>query len=105
MRYKINPYIRSAWNHKWDSDMVMERVIYDHEIIYIDKGKMKFTFQNETYIADEGCCIIIPPNVYHKIEGVEDNTWQPHIHFDFIELPDSKKVPILLSMTSNLEEK
>ena len=105
MKYQINPYIRSAWNHKWDADMIMERVIYDHEIIYVDKGKMKFTFEDKVYIADEGYCIIIPPNIHHIIEGVEDDTWQPHIHFDFIELLDSKKVPILLSLTDKIDAK
>ena len=98
MKYAINPYIRRAWNHRWSKDLVMERVIYDHEIIYIDKGKMKFTFKNQEYIAYEGNCVIIPPNTYHKIEGVEDDTWQPHVHFDFFELPNSKNVPILLQL-------
>ena len=105
MKYKTNPYIRSAWNHMWDSDMIMERVIYDHEIIYIDKGKMKLTFDNEVYIADEGSCIIIPPKVHHKIESLENDTWQPHIHFDFFELPDSKKTPILLSLDDEIDPK
>ena len=104
MKYQINPYIRRCWNHRWSKDIVMERVIYDHEIIYIDKGKMKFTFDKKVYIAEEGCCVIIPPNIYHKIEGMEDDTWQPHVHFDFIELPDSNKIPILLSLNENIDK-
>ena len=98
MKFEINPYVRRAWNHRWSQNLVMERVIYDHEIIYIDKGKMKFTFKEQVYIADEGSCVIIPPNTYHKIEGVQDDTWQPHVHFDFFELPNSKNVPILLQL-------
>lgn len=101
MKYEINPYLRRAWNHSWSKDLVMERVIYDHEIIYIDKGKTKFTFEGVEYDADEGSCIIIPPNTYHKIEGVMDDTWQPHIHFDFVELSDSKDVPILIQPPKN----
>ena len=103
--FEVNPYVRRAWNHSWNSNLIMERKIYDHEIIYIDKGKMKFTFDDKVYYADEGCCVIIPPNVYHKIEGVIDDTWQPHVHFDFIELPDSKDVPILLQILDNPTEK
>ena len=98
MKYEINPYIRRVWNHRWNKDLVMERVIYDHEIIYIDKGEMKFTFEGIEYYAEEGSCIIIPPNVHHKIEGVLDDTWQPHVHFDFLELPNSSEVPILLQL-------
>lgn len=101
MKYEINPYLRRAWNHRWSKDLIMERVIYDHEIIYIDKGEMKFTFEGKEYYAEEGSCIIIPPNVHHKIEGVLDDTWQPHVHFDFVELPDSKDVPILLQLSKN----
>ena len=66
MKFAINPYIRRAWNHQWYADFVMERVIYDHEIIYIDKGNMKFTIDKKIYIADEGSCVILPPNKLHK---------------------------------------
>lgn len=104
MKFAINPYIRRAWNHQWYADFVMERVIYDHEIIYIDKGKMKFTIDKKIYIADEGSCVILPPNKLHKIEGLVDETFQPHVHFDFFELEDSKEVPILTSLISNMTE-
>lgn len=105
MKFEINPYIRRAWNHNWTSDLVMERIIFDHEIIYIDKGKMKFTFENKSYIADEGCCVIIPPNVKHKIEGLQDETYQPHVHLDFIERPDSEELPIPTHLLRSLTEK
>lgn len=98
MKWEINPYIRRCWNHRWTKDLVMERVIYDHEIIYIDKGKLKFTIEDKEYFASEGSCVILPPNVYHKIEGVDNETYQPHIHLDFIEQENSAEVPILLQM-------
>lgn len=104
MKYAINPYIRRVWNHRWNKDLVMERVIYDHEIIYIDKGEMKFTFEGIEYYADEGSVILIPPNIYHKIEGLVDDTWQPHVHFDFWETPNSNDVPILLQIPTNIND-
>lgn len=105
MKWEINPYIRRCWNHRWTKDLVMERVIYDHEIIYIDKGKMKFTINGKEHIASEGYCVIIPPNVHHIIEGMDDDTYQPHIHFDFVEKEDSYEIPILVQMQNNFTEK
>lgn len=105
MSFVINPYVRRAWNHKWNADFVMERVIYDHEIIYIDKGKLKFTIEGKSYIVEEGSCVILPPNVLHKIEGLDNDTFQPHVHFDFIERDDSEELPILLSINKNMSKK
>lgn len=96
MNWEINPYVRRCWNHNWPKDLVMERVIYDHEIIYIDKGQMNFTIKGQKYEATEGCCIILPPNVFHKIEGVAEETHQPHVHFDFVELENSEEIPVLV---------
>lgn len=105
MKYAINPYVRRAWNHRWSFDMTMERVIYDHEIIYIDKGCLKFTIDKKEYFADEGSCVIIPPNLFHKIEGAAEETFQPHVHFDFVELPDSKELPILVHKQEKFNKK
>ena len=104
MKYNINPYVRRAWNHNFTSNIIIERVIFDHEIIYIDSGKIKLTINRKVFYVSEGSCIILPPNVYHKIEGVDDSTWQPHVHFDFVELPDSSEVPVSFKTLNNMEE-
>lgn len=105
MKYNINPYVRRAWHHNLNSNIVIERVIFDHEIIYIDSGKLKLTIDKKIYYVNEGSCIILPPNVQHKIEGIDDSTWQPHVHFDFYELPDSDEVPVSFKTLNNMEEK
>lgn len=104
MKYEINPYIRKAWNHQWTNSCFLERVIYDHEIIYIDKGCLKFTIENKVYIVEEGSCVILPPNVYHKIEWYKEDAWQPHVHFDFIETKKSDDIPISNKLKKKMSE-
>ena len=66
---------------------------------------MDFTINGQKYEATEGCCVILPPNVFHKIEGVADETHQPHVHFDFVELKDSAEIPILVQNKTSFTEK
>ncbi len=104
MTYHMNPYVRLAWNHKWRKQNMLERSIYDHEIIYIDGGKMKFTIDKKVYIVQDGTCVIIPPDVPHKIEWYETDAWQPHVHFDFYEEENSKDVPVSTKQKSQMSE-
>jgi len=102
--YNINPYVRIAWNHHWENSTVLERSIYDHEIIYIDKGKMKLTIKNKVHIAEEGSCIVIPPDMPHILEGCDTDIWQPHVHFDFYEEKNSREVPVSTKLRSQMTD-
>lgn len=59
------------------------RVIFDYELIFIDKGSFIITIDKDKLICKENDIILIPPGVAHSIESI-DNTdvSQPHIHFD-----------------------
>ncbi len=83
-------------HHTFLKEYVIERHIWDHEIIFIEKGKMKFTIDNEVYIAEENDCVFLRPNILHKIEWAGENCEQPHVHFDFFVQDNSDKVRVSL---------
>ena len=73
MSFNFSPYIRLAMYHTWLSDYYLDRSIFDFELIFIDKGKMKIEIDGNILIVSEGDFILIPPNVHHKISWYEEN--------------------------------
>lgn len=100
----FKPYIRLAMYHTWLPDYYADREIFDFEFIFIDKGKMRIGFDDETYIVEEGDMVLIPPNLHHKISYYETNCCQPHIHFDFNEDELSKQIPVSMKNRSEMSE-
>ena len=90
----LQPYIRLAMHHTYLKGYYIERHIWDHEIIFIDGGRMKITIEDKVYLVEKNDCVILRPNVFHKIEWGGEDCEQPHVHFDFLELPDSKDVTV-----------
>ena len=90
----INPYIRFALYGVWLKKHYINRVIWDHEIGFVDKGSLKITIDNNVYIAKQNDFFILRPNINHIIEWTGEDCDQPHVHFDFIKQPDSEKVGI-----------
>ncbi len=65
--------------------IIRERIIFDFEIIYIEKGRWKLTIYGKEYICEENSVVFIPPDTPHIIESVDGiSVSQPHIHFDTI---------------------
>ncbi|MBN2503824.1 MAG: AraC family transcriptional regulator [Bacilli bacterium] len=92
----LRPYVRFAMHHTFIREYFIERHIWDHEIIFIEKGKMKFTIDNEVYIAEENDCVFLRPDVLHKIEWAGEDCEQPHVHFDFFVEENSDEVRVSL---------
>lgn len=90
--------------HTWLCDYYIDRSIFDHEIIYIDKGMMKIEFDDETIIVEEGDLILIPPNTHHRITWHKVNCSQPHIHFDFNYDELSKEIPISFKRREDMND-
>lgn len=77
-----------------------ERNIFDYEILFIEKGAMTFTLEDETFTAKQNDVILIPPRKKHSLQTFgEDRLLQPHIHFDFIYDGDSPNVYIPFVVT------
>ena len=86
------PYIRVAKYDIQDTHFCFNRTIWDFELIYLQQGSMKVTYQDKTYIANEGDIIFLRPRIHHILESNSDIVLQPHIHFDFFEDENSKKI-------------
>jgi len=90
----LQPYIRLAMHHTYKKGYYIERHIWDHEIIFIDGGRMKVTIEDKVYFVEKNDCIILPPNVFHRIEWSGEDCEQPHVHFDFFVKEDSNDVSV-----------
>lgn len=104
MNFNFSPYIRLAMYHTRLSDYYLDRSIFDFELIFIDKGKMKIEIEGKSIIVTEGDFILIPPNVHHKITRYEQNCCQPHVHFDFNKDELSETVPISFKIRENMSD-
>lgn len=91
---KVDPYVRFSMHHIWIENYLLDRDIWDHEIIFIEKGSLKFTINNKVYIARQNDVVLLRPNEHHIIEYNGEICSQPHIHFDFYERDDSSKVTV-----------
>ena len=90
----IHPYVRFALYGVWLKKHYINRMIWDHEIGFINKGSLKITIDGKAYIAKQNDFFILRPNVNHTIEWTGEDCEQPHVHFDFVKQPDSETVGI-----------
>lgn len=101
----LQPYVRFAMHHTFIREYFIERHIWDHEIIFIEKGKMKFTIDGVEYLAEQNDCVVLRPNILHKIEWGGENCDQPHVHFDFYVKDDSEEVRVSLFRKDEMTQK
>jgi AraC-like DNA-binding protein len=105
MELTIQPYVRLAMHHTYLKGYYIERVIWDHEIIFIDNGKMKVTIEDKVYYPEKNDCILLRPNVYHKIEWSGEDCDQPHVHFDLYAQSDSPEVSVSMLLRDQMNAK
>lgn len=91
----INPYIRYASRSilKHNTE-INRRVIFDYELIYLEKGSFLFNYNDIDYTCHEGTFIFIRPDIPHSFKCILGDISQPHIHFDFIYNDKSLDTPI-----------
>ena len=104
MNLDFKPYIRLAMYHTWLPEYLVDRSIYDFEIIFIDKGCMSIEIEGERYIVEEGDMVLIPPDVHHKITWYKTDCCQPHIHFDFNVDEKSTSIPVSFKRKEEMSE-
>lgn len=99
----INPYIRRAINSCLKKESVItKRVIFDYELIYIEKGSFVFEYNGSLYDINENTFILVRPNVTHAFYMNKQDLWQPHIHFDLCYNKNSGNTPISFKDAPNL---
>lgn len=91
----INPYIRLAIPSVIPSGHnIIRRVIYDYELIYLERGEFSLTYNDIVYHCTEGDIIFICPSIPHSFKINNGEISQPHVHFDITHRPHSDKIPI-----------
>jgi AraC-like DNA-binding protein len=91
----INPHIRLAMQSTIPSGRnIARRVIYDYELIYLEKGEFTFIYDDKPYPCKSGDFILIRPGIPHSFRVDCGEISQPHIHFDITHRPQSDTIPI-----------
>ena len=91
----INPYIRLSMPSVISAGhTITRRVIYDYELIFLERGEFSFIYNDKKYLCRDGDIIFICPGVPHSFEIENREISQPHIHFDITHRPHSDKIPI-----------
>lgn len=93
--FEINPYIRLAINSVLPPYChIKRRIIYDYELIYVEKGIFTLKYNDIPYECSEGQFILLCPGVPHSFRLYKNELSQPHIHFDMVYDVYSESIPI-----------
>lgn len=80
---EINPYIRVAIHSELPAPFYIKtRVIFDYELIYIEKGDLFLTYDSKKWYCQEGDILLLCPGISHSFQVSDVTLIQPHIHFD-----------------------
>jgi len=91
----INPYIRVAMNSSLgDGFVITQRILFDYEIIYLEKGEFVFNYNGQNYDCRQGQFIFIRPGIPHSFYCTKGEIQQPHIHFDAFYTEKSPEIPV-----------
>jgi len=77
----VRPLIRIA--HCCEVGNIAERIIFDHELVLIRRGKCTFTSVGETIEAGPGTLLFIRPFVPHSFSSPAGRSEHLAVHFDF----------------------
>lgn len=99
----INPHIRLAIESRISAGHnIAKRVIYDYELVYLEKGSFTFVYNDKSYHCKAGDFIFICPGVPHSFLLDDGGISQPHIHFDITHRPQSNRIPISFKNTDKM---
>ena len=92
---EINPYIRVAMNCVLGPyHHIRRRVLFDYELIYIERGSFILKYDDKSYEVKEGSFILLRPGVSNSFRGIGVELSQPHIHFDIKYDNDSSDIGV-----------
>lgn len=93
--FLVNPYIRLATPSViLSGHNIARRIIYDYELIYLERGAFTFTYADRQYQCKSGDVIFIRPGIPHSFILDKGEISQPHVHFDITHRPQSENIPI-----------
>ena len=91
---QLSPNIRRAWNHKVDHMKMKPRIIFDYELLYLEKGELTVSIEDELHELKPGDIVLFKPGKEHEFLHSVGECVMPHIHFDVLHYEDFEEVPI-----------
>ncbi|HEY0827623.1 MAG TPA: AraC family transcriptional regulator [Bacilli bacterium] len=91
---RLSPNIRRAWNHRVPQMKMKPRIIYDYELMYLEKGELSISIEEKNYTLLPGDIVLFKPGKEHEFLGSDGESWMPHIHFDMLPYEDFEDVPV-----------
>lgn len=102
----LNPFIREATpSIVTVGGKMCRRVIFDYELIYVERGHFTYFYDGTDYECDKGKVLLVRPGISHAFSRVTEELSQPHIHFDPVFSGKSEAVSINFTDFPNLTEK
>ncbi|MHB8963802.1 MAG: AraC family transcriptional regulator [Saccharofermentanales bacterium] len=90
VRYSLDSYVRPPYS-------LMNRMIFDYELLYIKEGEVRITIGDTVYKGVPKDLFFICPGEVHSIEFLsKPHVRQPHVHFDLFYQPNSPSIPVSL---------
>jgi len=91
---QFSPNVRRAWNHRVSKMLLKPRIIFDYELLYVEKGELSIRIDKDFHTMVTGDIVLFKPGKEHEILGSTGECWMPHIHFDLLYYEDFEDVPI-----------
>lgn len=102
----LSPYIRAAMHSTLTAPfLINERIIFDYEIIFVQKGECSITIDQKEYTCKKNDVVFLRPGVPHKFESIGSvDFYQPHIHFDAVYGKKSEETPVSFKLRDEMSE-
>lgn len=89
---KFSFYIRKAASETMPKNWKLaKRSLFDHELIFVEQGKIVCSIENSVYTINQNEILLIPPGKIHSFTTEGKRLVQPHLHFDFFYNENSLK--------------
>ncbi|MGM0879825.1 MAG: AraC family transcriptional regulator [Bacillota bacterium] len=102
---KLSPNVRRAWNHRESGMRLKARIIFDYELLYLEKGQLTIRIGDTIHTIMPGDIVLFKPGKEHEFIESSGECWMPHIHFDALHEDDFEEVPINYKNLSECSQK
>lgn len=91
---ELSPHVRVALDHREPRMRLKPRIIFDYELLYMEKGEMSLRIEQAIHTIVPGDIVLFKPGKEHEILKSAGECRMPHIHFDLVYDEDSEAMPI-----------
>lgn len=91
---QLSPNVRKAWNHRESGMRLKSRIIFDYELLYLEKGELTLRIDDDIHNIQPGDIVLFKPGKEHEFIESVGECWMPHVHFDAMYEDNLEEVPI-----------